>query len=446
MTDDAELLCRYCDKHSEAAFAELVRRHVDLVYSSALRQMRGDHHRAQEVTQMVFTDLARKASALIRHPVLAAWLHRSSHLAAMALKRKEGRRLVYEKAAGSEAGIGQSEDPPVDWENVGPVLDGAINELDERDRQAILLRFFGNRPFGEVGQRLKLSENAARMRVERALGKLHERLVRGGITSSSAALAAALAAQSVAAAPAGVAATSAAMALGVSGGATTAWVTLMATSKLPLALTAALLLGGTALVAVQQRAQTRSAQDLADLKMQDQAIPAIRLDNGALASAAAAEQSLMDESAADSLLRQQVSDAEAEAEATEIAAEATVSAMPAHPKTLPEGAPVYSFSQLDQRPKILKQGRPNFPNELANVGSAGEVLVDFIVGNDGLVYNAFASSSSNRSFEESAVQAVSQWVFDPGQVAGQNVFTHMQVPIIFTLGKEPTPPTPGTWF
>jgi DNA-directed RNA polymerase specialized sigma24 family protein len=100
MTDDTELLCQYADNRSEAAFAELVSRHVDLVYSASLRQCRGDHHRAQEVTQMVFSDLARKASALARHPVLPAWLHRSSHLAALDLLRREGRRHRYERAAG----------------------------------------------------------------------------------------------------------------------------------------------------------------------------------------------------------------------------------------------------------------------------------------------------------------------------------------------------------
>jgi DNA-directed RNA polymerase specialized sigma24 family protein len=76
MTDDTELLLRYASGRSEDAFAELVRRHVDLVYSSALRQTRGDPHRAREVTQMVFIDLARKANSLVRHPILPAWLHR----------------------------------------------------------------------------------------------------------------------------------------------------------------------------------------------------------------------------------------------------------------------------------------------------------------------------------------------------------------------------------
>src|ERR1017187_1203497 len=203
MTDDAVLLRRYAADRSEAAVAELVRRHVDLVYSAALRQVDGDHHRAQEVTQMVFIDLTRKAAALVHHPLLPAWLHRSSCLAALSVRRREGRRLKYERAAACEAAVAGAGGDAAGWDDVRPVLDEAIDRLGEGDRQAILLRFFANRPFGEVGQHLSLTENAARMRVERALGKMREFLARRGVTSSSAALAAALSGQAVAAAPAG---------------------------------------------------------------------------------------------------------------------------------------------------------------------------------------------------------------------------------------------------
>jgi len=101
--DDAELLQRFAAERSEAAFAEIVQRHVDLVYSAALRQMRGDHHRAQEVTQMVFVSLARKAAALVRHPALPAWLYRSTCLSALDLQRKEARRAIHEREAALEA-------------------------------------------------------------------------------------------------------------------------------------------------------------------------------------------------------------------------------------------------------------------------------------------------------------------------------------------------------
>jgi len=115
MTDDAALLRLYLEQRSDAAFASLVRRHVDLVYSSALRQTGGQHHLAQEVTQMVFTDLARKAASLADHPVLPAWLHRSSRLATLALRRRESRRKGYEAAAGSDPAFVGADGGETDW-------------------------------------------------------------------------------------------------------------------------------------------------------------------------------------------------------------------------------------------------------------------------------------------------------------------------------------------
>jgi len=444
MTDDSELLRRYAHERSEAAFAELVARHVDLVYSAALRQTRGDHHRAQEVTQMVFTDLARKASALIRHPVLPAWLHRSTHLAALDLHRREGRRSRYERAAGAETAVSEN---PVDshaWEGVGPVLDEALNELDERDRQAILLRYFGNRPFGEVGRSLRLSENAARMRVERALGKLQGRLAKRGITSSSAALAAALTGQAVVAAPSGVAVASTSAAIAAAGGATASWVALMSTSKLPLALTALLVAGGGAIVATQERSSRRSAAEMAELSREDAAFPGLLAQDQGLAAAAAAQaRSFRDEEATVGILSGQVRDLEAKSDASRRPAVAHVPNRRA--LNLDAGTSLWNPSVLDQMPKMLKQNRPEYPPEMRNAGASGQVVVDFIVGTDGLVYNAFALSSSDQAFEDSAVNAVSQWTFSSGQKNGQSVYTHMQVPIVFKIGEPPVP-TSDTWF
>ena len=82
MLTDAELLRRCAEETSEAAFAELVQRNGDLVYSAALRQVGGDAHRAQDVAQVVFTTLARKAASLTKHPVLAGWLYTTTRLAA----------------------------------------------------------------------------------------------------------------------------------------------------------------------------------------------------------------------------------------------------------------------------------------------------------------------------------------------------------------------------
>jgi RNA polymerase sigma factor (sigma-70 family) len=443
MTDDAELLCQFAEDRSESAFAELVGRHVDLVYSAALRQCAGDHHRAQEVTQMVFTDLARKASSLVRHPVLPAWLHRSSRLAALDLLRREGRRHKYERAAGSDAVVMAPEGESVVWEEVGPVLDEAINTLDERDRQAILLRYFGKQPFGEVGRRLRLSENAARMRVERALEKLHDLLVRRGITSSAAALAAALSGNAVAAAPAGIAASTSA-AVAVAGGSGIAWIAFMSTAKLPLALSAAILLGGAAIVAVQDQAASRAAGELADLSRQNQSIPSISAQNKALSLAASQARDLQDDEGNIDIIRRQIKELETKADA---AAAIAAQNKPYRANRIDGNQPVFDVSRLDQAPTVMNQNRPKYPDQMRQAGTSGEAQIDFIIGSDGLVYNAYAVTFTDKAFADSAVQAVSQWVFKPGQVGGQNVYTHMQVPIVFTLSSDPpAPPSSGNWF
>jgi len=443
MTDDAELLRRYAADRSEADIAELVRRHVDLVYSAALRQVAGDHHHAQEVTQMVFIDLTRKAAALARHPVLPAWLHRSSCLAAMSLRRREGRRTRHERAAAGEAVLLGAAGDPVAWEDVRPVLDEAINQLNEGDRQAILLRFFANRPFGEVGRQLSLTENAARMRVERALGKLREVLFRRGITSSSAALAAALSGHAVAAAPAGVATATTGAAMALSAAAASGWAAFMTTAKIPLSLSAAILLAGAGVVALQDRASRRAELESADLSRQNGQMAAISEENRRLVADAQQARSLEDADASLRLLQAEVRELEAKG-AAQAAKPPVGRASPAR-AAKPDPAPGLDITKLDQRPVAVTQARPVYPPELRQAGVSGEVLVDFTVGIDGRVYNAQALNAPATGFEDSAVQAVSQWIFKPGQLAGQSVNTHMQIPIVYSLADEPAP-TAATWF
>src|SRR4051812_13941708 len=143
--DDAEYLAQYAADRSEVAFAELVRRHVDFVYSTALRELAGNHHLAQDVTQMVFVDLARKAAALSRHPAIFAWLHRSTRYAVFNTRRKEARRSALKEAVANDRAI--SESPSPSWGDIGPVLDGLVDELPDKDRTAVLLRFFARKPF-----------------------------------------------------------------------------------------------------------------------------------------------------------------------------------------------------------------------------------------------------------------------------------------------------------
>lgn len=204
---DTELLRRYAEDGSEAAFAELVSRHVGLVYAAALRQVGGGAHRAEDVAQTVFVALARQAAALSRRTEIVGWLYTSTHHVAAKLKRTEQRRAQREQEAHAMNEINTDNRAPADWDRLRPVLDAAMHGLSDADREAILLRYFQNRRLAEIGQRLGLSEDAARMRVERALDKLQALLGRRGITSTTAALGVALANPALAVAPAGLAAT-----------------------------------------------------------------------------------------------------------------------------------------------------------------------------------------------------------------------------------------------
>ncbi len=219
--EDAELLRRFATERSEAAFAEIVRRHLSPVYAFALRRVGGDAHLAEDVAQVVFTTLARKAASLTARQVLGGWLCRAAHFAARDVVRAERRRRVREQEAIiMDEILGDEAAAKIDWEKLHPLLAQTMGELNDDDRDAVWLRFFEGRSFAEVGARLRLTENTARMRVERALDKLHTALAKRGVTSTTAALGIALANQAAASTPAGMAAnvTGAALAGAATGG------------------------------------------------------------------------------------------------------------------------------------------------------------------------------------------------------------------------------------
>lgn len=276
MLDDAELLRRYVGERSEAAFAELVRRHLDLVYSAALRQVDGDVYRAQDVAQTVFTLLAGRAPALADHPGLTGWLYLTAQHVAAKVMRAERRRQARERKAAlmNEADF-QCAEPTVDWERTRPVLDAAMRELTDVDREAVLLRFFARRPFGEIGRALRLSEDGARRRVERALDKLHALLAKRGVTSTTAALGVALQANAVAAAPTGLAAvvTGSAVSAAVTGGGALSAIKLLAfmnTSKIgvTMAVLVAATAVGTALVELRIQQTSEAAAMKSEVSLQ----------------------------------------------------------------------------------------------------------------------------------------------------------------------------------
>jgi RNA polymerase sigma factor (sigma-70 family) len=189
MASDDELLRCYARDRSEEAFAELVRRHLRLVYFAAWRRTNGDGGLAEEVAQQVFVTLAREASRIERRSVLAGWLYVATRHAAAKAMRADGRRRAREQAVFLMQETSNDGSGATDWERLRPDLDRVLDDLGERDRDAVLLRFFENRPFAEIGAILRVSEDAARMRVDRALERMRGALARRGVTSTTAALA-----------------------------------------------------------------------------------------------------------------------------------------------------------------------------------------------------------------------------------------------------------------
>jgi RNA polymerase sigma factor (sigma-70 family) len=220
--DDWQLLQDYAGTGSNQAFEALVRRHVDFVYSAALRQVR-ERHLAEDVTQGVFIVLSQKAAGLARQRpgVLAGWLFRVvRHTAANALKRERRRRRHEAKGGSMRSQVtnddGWRDDDGAEWAQVAPHLDGAMAGLGETDRNAVLLRFFGGKSHRDVGVALGVSEEAAKKRVSRALERLRRILGRRGVAVPTAMLVGLIEANAVQAAPAGLVVAPAAAATGTS--------------------------------------------------------------------------------------------------------------------------------------------------------------------------------------------------------------------------------------
>lgn len=261
--DDAELLQRYVSRRSEEAFAELVRRYVGLVYHTALRQMEGRTDAAEDVAQSVFVLLARKAAGLLRHESLAGWLHTNRRSDRRRMQRELGAHVMHDQITEPNA--------EASWDRLRPVLDDVLGELKPNDREAILLRFFSGMSLAEIGARLAVSENAARMRVERALEQLRTRLVRRGVTSTAEALGLVLAHSAAASAPTSLAATITSTALagaatGTAGAGFAGLLISMNNTKLTVGLATVLSVGGVGSAVWQTAAVRETESALANIR------------------------------------------------------------------------------------------------------------------------------------------------------------------------------------
>lgn len=251
---DTQLLREYAERRSDAAFAELVRRHLDLVHSAACRIL-SDPHLAKDASQCVFMALAKEAPRLLDHPTLTGWLHRTTFHISSHMVRGEVRRRTREQEAAA-----MNETPDASWEEIAPHLDAAIAELNAKDREAVLLRFFEGKPAPEMATLLGIGTEAAQKRANRAVERLRAVLARRGITAAG--LAGIVSSNAVQTAPAGLAAVIARTALTAAGGtsiaSSTAWLGTTPFQK-ALAGTAIALLVGGGIYLASQAARPESA-------------------------------------------------------------------------------------------------------------------------------------------------------------------------------------------
>ncbi|MBI3417833.1 MAG: sigma-70 family RNA polymerase sigma factor [Verrucomicrobia bacterium] len=282
ITDTRQLLGEYAADGSEAAFRELVARYLNLVYSTALRLVGGNAQLAEDVSQAVFLGLARKGRTLSSKVMLGGWLHQHTYHVATRAVRSEQRRQIREREAVEMNKL--QDDSGAHWRQLAPILDEAITQLGSEDRTAILLRYFEQQDFRAVGEALGSTQDAARVRVNRALEKLQALLKQRGVALSVGTLGTLLAAGSITAAPAGLALaiSTAALAGAATGtGTTLTLLKLMATTKLKLGLTALVVAGAATTVVIQHRSQVEVRDENQSLRQQ---IAQLQTDNENLAN------------------------------------------------------------------------------------------------------------------------------------------------------------------
>lgn len=332
------------------------------------------------------------------------------------------------------------ENAALDWARVRPVLDAALAELGETDRAAILLRYLQDQSFGEVGARLALSENAARMRTERALDKLRAQLARRGVASTTTALALALAGQAAVAAPAGLAPVITGTALaGAAAG--TGFLTLMSTAKLPWGLAAGIVAASAGVGLVQEQSRRRLEAELAAIPAAvTRAVVDLRAENQALAAANAAAEAQRVTDADWLRLRDEVvglQDEIQKREATERAALAEAGER-SRRTALP-------LNQLDQPPRASIRRAPAYPAALREAGIPGSVVVEFVIDDTGRVAHAQVVRSTHPDFEMPTLAALNQWRFTPGLKGGRQVNTRVTQAFQYEPNGDVSPEAPE-WF
>lgn len=260
MTSDSEKLQRFVNEQSEAAFSDLVSQHLDMVFSVARRHVAGETALAEDITQQVFADLARKAHTLTTRRSLANWLYQRTRFISLNAIRAEKRRKAREQEAAQMQENPQEEESV--WNRIEPFLVDALAGLDDPDREALLLRFFCKKSHQEIGNEIGATEDAARKRVGRALDKLRILLEQRGIAAPLATLIGGLSANAVWAAPPNLlSAVIAGIPVTTSAIATNAGTISIMTTKAKILVSTALIIGVTTPVLIQQSSVNRLAHE-----------------------------------------------------------------------------------------------------------------------------------------------------------------------------------------
>jgi RNA polymerase sigma factor (sigma-70 family) len=223
--NDMELVREFARQNSETAFAELVRRHINLVYSVAVR-FTGNPGDAEDVTQAVFILLARKAASLSDRTVLTGWLYETTRLTAAGFLRSQNRRRFWEQEAFMQSNLNAPEGDNL-WRQLAPHLEAAMSRLAQRDRTLLALRFYENKTGAEAAALLGIREEAAHKRTARALEKLRSFFAKRGVDSTAAAIAENISANSIQAAPVALAKTVTAVAIAKGAAASASTLTLI---------------------------------------------------------------------------------------------------------------------------------------------------------------------------------------------------------------------------
>ena len=283
--DDNALLREYAERASEEAFATLVARHINKVYSVAWRHT-GNLAQAEEITQAVFVILARKSQQLGGNVILSGWLYQTARLTAVTFLRSEIRRSRREQEAYMQRLLDENERDF--WRQIAPLLDAGMAGLDEKDRHAVVLRFFDGKSMREVGAALGANEDAAKKRIGRALEKLRNFFTKHGVASTTALIAQAISAHSVQAAPVVLAKSVSAVAIAKGAAASTSTLTLingalkiMAWTKAKTAIIGVVIAGAVTYSMIEHVGESRLREENQTLRRQ---VAQMQTDNARLAA------------------------------------------------------------------------------------------------------------------------------------------------------------------